>query len=64
MTKKKRGWNLKRGQFSGDYGRMRAHEIKGMKEVRKKYGLGTTKYKTRAPYGSRKNIRKYKPRDK
>ena len=64
MPKKKRGFNLKKGQIYGDYGRMRAHETKVMKEIRKEYGLGTVRYKTRAEYRSRKGVKRYKPRDK
>ena len=60
----KRGSNLKKGSSDGDYGRMRAHEIKGMKQVRKITGSGTTKYRKRADYGSRKHVKKYKPRKK
>ena len=58
----KRGHNLKKGSLDGDYGRLRAHETKGFKEVRKNTGSGSFKYKKRAPYGSRKNVKKYKPR--
>jgi len=64
MTKRKRGYNLKKGSFAGDYGRKRAHETKGMKGVRKRSCSGTKKYKKRAEYGSRKNVKKYKPRKK
>ena len=60
----KRGHNLKKGKLDGDYGRTRAHETKGFKQVRKRTGSGSTKYKKRAVYGSRVNIKKYKPRKK
>ena len=64
MPKEKRGFNLKKGTSAGDYGRQRAHEIQGMKDLRKRTGSGTTKHRKRAVYGSRKGVKRYKPRGK
>ena len=60
----KRGHNLKKGQWHGDYGRQVAHETKWFKEFKIRTGSGGVKYKKRHPYGSRTNIKKYKPRKK
>ena len=60
--KSKRGINLK--GWHGEIGRRKAHETKWFKELRIATGSGATKYRKRAPYGSRKNVKKYKPRKK
>ena len=60
----KRGHNLKKGKINGESGRQRAHEAKWFKEFRKRTGSGSFEYKKRALYGSRVNVKKYKPRKK
>ena len=62
--KNKRGHNLKKGQWHGEMGRQKAHETKWFKQLRIDTGSGATKYKKRAPYGSRVRVKKYKPRKK
>jgi len=60
----KRGYNLKKGTLAGERGRQLAHETKTFKKMRIETGSGGTKYKKRAEYGSRVNVKKYKPRKK